>query len=199
MKVLQLTQTGAIQEVQIASTLGAVNFSRVIVTVTPEIITQNSVLLTSTAIENTVSVSISGVVLQEGDAFQVVQNATYAVTEVQFLSPLQSGGLIALEVGDVLVIDFGVEPTLAPIEFKKQTVTVTPQIVADQYFDLPDVAQEYGLKFFISGLQMTESVDYTSSTASSVTRISFIGDLSTLGVSAIIAGDVLEIHYSVLN
>lgn len=73
--------------------------------------------------------------------------------------------------------------------------------ITNQYIDLPDVAADGSVDFIVAGAgaqvegaSYDYSVNYTGG-ASSKTRITFQGGLATGGASALVATDVVTVHY----
>jgi len=79
--------------------------------------------------------------------------------------------------------------------WNKEDLTLNGTDITNQYKDLAFTIVDFSLSLSVSGVLQTEGVDYTLSVVSSVTRITFAGDLATGGPAALISGDVLHAQY----
>lgn len=79
---------------------------------------------------------------------------------------------------------------------KLEQKTLIAGDITNQYVDLANLAIEQSVQVFFQGVLQKQGTDYSLSTVSLVTRISFLGDLATAGAISLIAGDVLEIRYN---
>lgn len=85
----------------------------------------------------------------------------------------------------------------------KETITLSGTDITNQYIDLANVAKNSSIQFLVrgGGVQMEGasyeySVSYTGG-AGGNTRISFLNGIATAGASALVASDIIEIHYMV--
>lgn len=82
---------------------------------------------------------------------------------------------------------------------KKQIFVLNASDITNQYLDLSEVAADSSICFGIAGAgAQIEGTDYTvnyTGGAGSKTRVTFAGGLATAGVSALAAGDQVEISY----
>lgn len=83
---------------------------------------------------------------------------------------------------------------------KISTVTLASQDITNQYVDLADVAGDSSVRLMVvgGGAQIEGddfTVNYTGGT-SSKTRVTFAGGLATAGVSALAAGDKIQVAYT---
>lgn len=83
---------------------------------------------------------------------------------------------------------------------RKLTLTLTATDISNQYVDLPQVASDSSISFYVAGGGVQYegddySVNYTGG-ASSKTRVTFAGGLATAGVSALASGDKVCISYT---
>jgi hypothetical protein len=84
----------------------------------------------------------------------------------------------------------GLKPT-------KENFTLSATNITNGYIDLAHTVQTGSVLLFATGLLQLEGTDYTLSTVSSVTRVTFAGDLIAAG-TALVAGDKLTVAYSYL-
>lgn len=82
--------------------------------------------------------------------------------------------------------------TLKP---KKQDFTLNGTDITNQYVDLSFLSIADSLSLFVDGVMQDEGSDFTLSTVSGVTRVTFAGDLATGGSAALVSGDILHIVY----
>ena len=84
----------------------------------------------------------------------------------------------------------------------KQTYTLSSTDVTNQYVDLAFIAGDSSVNFgVIGGGFQAENTDYTVNYTGGTggkTRIVFAGGLATAGVSALAAGDILQVQYTYL-
>lgn len=80
---------------------------------------------------------------------------------------------------------------------KKEIFTLTGTNITNGYIDLTQLAYSGSTLVFVNGLLQNETSDYTVSTVSSVSRITFTGDL-TASATALVAGDKIVVSYSYL-
>lgn len=82
---------------------------------------------------------------------------------------------------------------------RRLTVTLTSTDITNQYVDLPFVASQDGVFFWVAGgSQQGEGLDYTVNYTGGTggsTRVFFANGLATGGVSALVAGDILQLSY----
>lgn len=83
---------------------------------------------------------------------------------------------------------------------KKVRRTLSSGDISAQFFDLADVAGQDSIILYVEGSPIqSETVDYNvnyTGGTSSKTRISFAGGLATSGVSELVVGDVVVVHYT---
>ncbi|MDZ4810761.1 MAG: hypothetical protein SGI96_21200 [Bacteroidota bacterium] len=80
--------------------------------------------------------------------------------------------------------------------FNKESITLVAGDITNQYVDLAQETVANSLILQFGGVVQIEGVDYTLSVVSSVTRITFAGDLATAGASELIATDILRAQYA---
>lgn len=90
---------------------------------------------------------------------------------------------------------FGVETPIGNA-FNKENITLSGTDITNQYVDLAHLVISNSLSMFITKTAQVEGDDYVLSTVGSVTRLTFNNDLATGGVSALVAGNILNIQYS---
>lgn len=85
--------------------------------------------------------------------------------------------------------------------WEKQTFVLSGTDITNQYIDLSNVASTKSIHFMVKGApsllegaSYDYSVSYTGG-AGGNTRITFLNDLATGGGAALIAGDVVQVHY----
>ncbi len=81
---------------------------------------------------------------------------------------------------------------------RKEQFTLTAQNITDGFIDLVSVAGNGSVIFVVQGVTQRETDDYTinyTGGASSKTRITFVGGLASGGISALIAGDLVDIYF----
>jgi hypothetical protein len=83
---------------------------------------------------------------------------------------------------------------------RKSIFTLASGDITNQYIDLPYVASQDSVDFSVAGsAQQIETVDFSvnfSGGTSGNTRVSFINGLATGGVSALVAGDIVQVTYT---
>jgi hypothetical protein len=77
----------------------------------------------------------------------------------------------------------------------EEIITLSGTNITNQYVDLLDLSLEPSVKVFFSGVLQTKGTDYTLSTVSTKTRVTFAGDLATGGAIALISGDKITVCY----
>lgn len=80
----------------------------------------------------------------------------------------------------------------------KENLTLNGTDITNQYKDLAHTVAPSSLNLSVDGVMQYEGTDYTLSTVSSVTRITFTNDLATGGGAALISGDILRAQYMYL-
>lgn len=81
---------------------------------------------------------------------------------------------------------------------RKLQVTLTAQNITDQFLDLLDVAGNGSVIMVVHGVTQREVTDFTinyTGGANSKTRLTFVGGLASGGISALIAGDLVDVYY----
>jgi hypothetical protein len=93
-------------------------------------------------------------------------------------------------------LTFVAVPTGSEIKQSKlEGFTLSAGDISNQYVALANKAIDASVQVFYSGVLQTQGVDYTLSTISNVTRITFAGDLASAGNIALVATDVLTVRY----
>lgn len=106
-----------------------------------------------------------------------------------------ASGLIVQVDGTTLKINGSNQ--LEGVKPKKELFTLTGTDITNGYINLTQLAFTGSTLVFVNGLLQNETADYTVSTVSSVTRITFTGDLTATG-TAVVAGDKVVVAYSYL-
>lgn len=154
----------------------------------------------------------TAVAIAQGGTGQVTAPAAYNA-----LSPMTTIGDIEYEVsantaarlaigstGQVLTVVGGVPAwtsTASTLTNNKETFTLSSGDITNQFIDLSNVVKANSIQFNVQGgpIQLEgSSFDYTVSLtggAGGNTRITFVNGLATGGISALVAGDVLQIQY----
>ena len=78
---------------------------------------------------------------------------------------------------------------------KTEIFTLLAGDISNQYVALANIAIAQSVQLFYSGVLQEQGTDYTLSTVSNVTRITFAGDLATGGAIALVAGDKITVRY----
>lgn len=78
----------------------------------------------------------------------------------------------------------------------KEQLTLNGTDISNQYKDLAFVVVPGTLRIMAYGVMQKNGVDYTLSTVSSKTRVTFAGDLATGGNAAFVSGDELDAEYA---
>jgi len=90
--------------------------------------------------------------------------------------------------------------TLALTTFNKENLTLNGTDISNQFKDLAQLITPNSLTVSVLGVIYYEGLDYTLSTVSLVTRVTFAGALATGGTtsgvsSELISGDILRVQY----
>ena len=83
----------------------------------------------------------------------------------------------------------------AAIDFHKEKITLLGTDISNQYVNLAFAIDEDSIVAFVARLGLHRGDDFTLSTVSGVTRLTFAGPSATGGNSALVAGDVLYFTY----
>jgi hypothetical protein len=78
----------------------------------------------------------------------------------------------------------------------KETFTLSGTDITNQYVNLAKLTLSNSMDLVVSGTMQVEGVDYTLSTVSGVTRLTFAGDLASGGNAALVSGDILYVKYA---
>lgn len=195
MKVLRIDPSGVLREVNVSGDFGSINFAHEPRTVTLSESLSGEIELLSLAVANSVILQVSGVVQLEGVDFQVLTAGS--VSKIVFLNDLALGGISQIVQGDKVSVTYSVNPIVPTVEFKKEQIVISPTDVINQYFDLADTVVDLSEKFVCSGLLFTEGVHYSLEDTGGITRVHFEGDLSSVGLSPLQPGDLIEVLYAV--
>lgn len=84
----------------------------------------------------------------------------------------------------------------AAADWHKEKITLVAGDISSQYVNLAYLIDEDSIVAFVARLGIHRGDDFTLSTVSGVTRLTFAGPLATGGNSALVAGDVLYITYA---
>ncbi|RTL05229.1 hypothetical protein EKK58_08760 [Candidatus Dependentiae bacterium] len=82
-------------------------------------------------------------------------------------------------------------------EWNKESLTLNGTDITNGYKDLAFEAVTESLNLHVNGQYFHETDDYTLSTVSSVTRLTFAGQLASGGDAALVDGDVLKLKYQI--
>lgn len=86
-----------------------------------------------------------------------------------------------------------------PINHQKETMTLSAGDITNQYIDLAHLAAAGSIHFLVRGANnpMWEGAayEYTVSTVGGVSRLTFLNDIATGGLTALTAGDIVQIVY----
>lgn len=84
----------------------------------------------------------------------------------------------------------------APPVAAKESLLLDSTDILNQYVDLATEALTNSIDLHVNRIKMFEGIDYsTSVVAGPLTRITFLGDFSSSGSSAIVEGDTLYVEY----
>ena len=78
---------------------------------------------------------------------------------------------------------------------RKETMEVSEQQESQGFIDLSMQAMEHSVHMFVGPLYAVEGIDYSVSVEGGVTRITFLGQLASGGVSEISEGDQVQVKY----
>jgi|694.fasta_scaffold02291_8 hypothetical protein len=84
----------------------------------------------------------------------------------------------------------------ASVEFVQEKFVLSAGDITNGYIDLANLAIAASINAFVDRLAIHSTDDYTLSTVSSVTRITFAGSLITVGQEKLSAGDVVRVKYA---
>ena len=77
-----------------------------------------------------------------------------------------------------------------------QAITLTGTDITNQYVDLASITDNKSIILMVNGVMQRWGADFTvDDQSSSITRVSFAGDLATGGGAALVSGDVLYFMY----
>ncbi len=151
----------------------------------------------------------SAVVLNAGDMLSKISN-TFSVdlaslSGLRSTNPGQPGGQLmaytdpqSLVQNQTIRIDPTTGSLIAP-KHQKFNYALTAVDIANQFIDLPNIAAMQSVDMHVVGApDQYENIDYTVNYTGGVgsnTRCTFAGGLAAGGVSALVAGDVVQITY----
>jgi hypothetical protein len=192
----KLNLTNAIVNADInASAAIAVN-KLAALTISRAIVSDGSGFLSASAVTSTELGYVSGVT----SAIQTQLNAKLAL----------AGGTMsgAIAMGTNKITGMG-DPTLAQdaatknyvdtnftVTYNKENLTLNSTDITNQYKDLAHAVKANSLNLTVSGVMQYEGSDYSLSIPSSVTRVTFTGDLASGGNAALVSGDILHVMYA---
>ena len=78
---------------------------------------------------------------------------------------------------------------------RKETMEVSAEQESQGFIDLSMQAMEHSVHMFVGPLYAVEGIDYSVSVEGGVTRITFLGQLASGGVSAVSEGDQIQVKY----
>lgn len=78
---------------------------------------------------------------------------------------------------------------------RKETMEVSEQQELQGFIELSMEAKEHSVHMFVGPLYAVEGIDYSVSVEGGVTRITFLGQLASGGVSEILEGDQVQVKY----
>jgi hypothetical protein len=78
---------------------------------------------------------------------------------------------------------------------RKETMEVSEQQESQGFIELSMEAKEHSVHMFVGPLYAVEGIDYSVSAVGGVTRITFLGQLASGGVSEITEGDQVQVKY----
>jgi hypothetical protein len=78
---------------------------------------------------------------------------------------------------------------------RKETMEVSAEQASQGHIDLSMEAKEHSVHMFVGPLYAVEGIDYSVSVEGGVTRITFMGQLASGGVSEITSGDQVQVKY----
>jgi len=84
----------------------------------------------------------------------------------------------------------------ASVEFVQEKFVLSAGDITNGYIDLANLAIAASINAFVDRLAIHATDDYTLSTVSSVTRVTFAGSLITVGQEKLAAGDVVRVKYA---
>ena len=203
-----LTKTGSTIDFVTADTSLTVNANDVAVNVAG-----SSGLQVSSGVKikpDTVTANTLAITLTADGAGVKYDSASFSETsEALFLAAGVAGAGLALTAG---VLSVGVDSVTTKISSdqvvgqsnKKELFTLVAGDITNQYIDMLNVAATDSIMFVVKGLapllegaSHDYSVSYTGG-AGGKTRITFLNDLATGGASALVATDVVQVHYMYL-
>jgi len=195
MKVLRIDPSGTLREVNVAGSLGSINFTKERFTLTPVDVSNGFVALASTPIANSLTVMVGVTTRVEIRDYTV--STVMGVSRLNFAGPLGAAGVSALEANDEVSVEYAIEPITELTEFVKYSHTLTAADISNQYIDLPDLIQELSLDMIVDCLLMSEDLHYQIEQLPTFTRIHLIGPLASAGVSALVEGEEVFFQYAI--
>lgn len=85
--------------------------------------------------------------------------------------------------------------TLEAVAPRKESMEISAEQEMQGYVDLSMEAKEHSVHMFVGPLYAVEDIDYSVSVEGGVTRITFLGQLASGGVSAVVEGDQVQVKY----
>jgi hypothetical protein len=135
----------------------------------------------------------TSVEVTQGVSFDIVEGTVYGNKRVLLTTP------------DTIILGttnltFVVVPNGPTVKLSKlEQLTLISGDITNQYINLQNTALYPSVQVFFSGVLQKQGTDYTLSDVSSVTRITFAGQLASAGAIALVAGDTLEVYYETLG
>jgi hypothetical protein len=193
MKLLQLGIAGNFQEVDV-STGGSANFVEEIKVIGSADVLAGYVYTSGPALENSIDIVIEGATLIE-DVDYSVQYLTDRA-KIIWINDYAAGGDQAVSVGEKFQIQYATADS--QLDFVKDAIVLDATDVVNQYFDLSVLAKPNSIDVTFENTQLVENLDYTVTDLSDRSRISFLGEFQSGGLSAFEAGETIYVQFCIL-
>jgi len=184
--------------------LGTVYSGYEVVLTTSDPITVNTTALNFVRYPSTLSLTGGDMIVKSGNDFSVDLQANGGL---ESSNPGNQAGQLRIRVDQATLEKDKTTTTTANGLLARKTVkttfTLSATDITNQYVDLPHVAGDQSVIFYVDGgPTQRETADYTvnyTGGTNSKTRITFAGGLASGGVSALAAGDVVQIQSTQLT
>lgn len=193
MKLLQLGLAGNFQEIEV-STGGSANFVEEVKVIGSADVVAGYIYTSSAALINSLDIVIDGATLIEGQDYSVQYLTDRA--KIVWINDYAHGGHQAVVAGERFQLQYATADS--QLDFMKDMVVLDATDIQNQYVDLPVLVKPNSLDVIFESTALTQNVDYTVTDLEDRSRISFLGDFASGGLSALIAGETIHVQFCIL-